>query len=78
MFRTDSERISVVLDLLHNRKRCLFSQPGLAINKDKEEGKDGLVKKLTSSLPNTETLGVVSKFSAPPIEVCKQSQKSHR
>ena len=38
VFRTDSERISVVIDLLHDIKIYLFSQPGSAINKDGKKG----------------------------------------
>ena len=73
MFRTDNEKISAVLELLHDRRKGLFSQLGSAANKDGEEGKGGLVEKLTSSPLDTETPGEVSKVSAPPIRARKQS-----
>ena len=48
MFRTDCEKMSAVLYLLHDRRRGLFSQLGTVANKDEKEGKGGLVEKLTS------------------------------
>ena len=65
VFRTDSEKTSAVLDLLHNRARGLFPQLEPAVNEAEEEGKGGLVEKLTFSPLETETPGAVSKVSAP-------------
>ena len=72
-FRMDSEKTSAVLDLLHDRARGLFPQLELAVNEVEEEGKGGLVGKLTFSSFDTETPGEVSKVSAPPIGKNKQS-----
>ena len=65
VFRTDSEKTSTVLDLLHDRTRGLFPQPESPVNETEEEGKGGLVAKLTFSPPETDTPGAVSKVSAP-------------
>ena len=72
-FRKDSEKISAVLDLLHDRRRGLFSQLETTGNKDGEEGKSGLLKKLTSPPLDMETPGEVSKVRTPPIGARKQS-----
>ena len=65
VFRTDSEKTSTVLDLLHDRTRGLFPQLESAVNETEEEGKGGLVEKLTFSPLEAETPGAVSKVSAP-------------
>ena len=65
VLRTDSEKTSAVLDLLHNRARGLCPQLEPAVNEAEEEGKGGLVEKLTFSPLETETPGAVSKVSAP-------------
>ena len=69
-FRMDSEKTSAVL---HDRARGLFPQLEPAVNEVEEEGKGGLVGKLTFSSLDTETPGEVSKVSAPPIGKNKQS-----
>ena len=65
VFRTDSKKTSTVLDLLHDRARGLFPQLESAVNETEEEGKGGLVEKLTFSPLEAETPGAVSKVSAP-------------
>ena len=49
VFRTDSEKTPIVLDLLRDRARGLFPQLESAVNETEEEGKGGLVEKLTFS-----------------------------
>ena len=73
VYRMDSEKTSAVLDLLHDRAKGLLPQLEPAANEDEEEGKSGLVEKLTFSPLDTETLGKVSKVSALPIGKHKQS-----
>ena len=65
VFRTDSEKTSTVLDLLHDRTRGLFPQPESTVNETEKEDRGGLVGKLTFSPPETDTPGAVSKVSAP-------------
>ena len=72
-FSMDREKTSAVLDLLHDRAQGLLPQLEPAANEDEEEGKSGLVEKLTFSPLDTETLEKVSKVSALPIGKHKQS-----
>ena len=72
-FKMDIGKTSAFLDLLHERARGLLPQLEPAVNKVKEEGKGGLVEKLTFSPLDTETLREGSKASSPPIGKHKQS-----
>ena len=72
-FSMDSEKTSAVLDLLHDRARGLFPQLEPAVNEVEEEGKGGLVGKVTFSYLDTETPGEVSTVSAASIGKNKQS-----